>query len=443
MRLVVAVHVGTHRQFRRVLGRVQQRQDLGGVGDRVDAARDGAGDRAGLDPAAFDPDIHFRRGRDQELALAKIDQCAIGGGVGAAQPAEQGGRAARGFLGEDLAQDDFEQVAALEGVPRLLDRGGVVAGPVVVGRFGIGAGGVRRGGGGARQTVRPLARRRELVMVDRGGGAQMIHHQDLVRQIEHEVALVAAALQPSADRFELERQIVAERAVEPQGMVVRRAEQVGDRPQDREDGGLPAAVFFGEGAGGCLLDPAVDPSRSGLQRFQRVQAGEILGDGADQDPAAQVQRLDPDVAVMRGQHHRRIDEAQVPPGIASRIFEAGGQQHAAPPLQRIDQRFDRAVIGLPDQAAFDPDAAARPVVQCFLVVEAHIRVPVQVSGQFSGLAGLTAATDPRCTQLRQIPVSDKNKGRPEPMAATMSITAIACVSFGRPITRATTNAALL
>jgi hypothetical protein len=38
---------------------------------------------------------------------------------------------------------------------------------------------------------------------------------------------------------------------------------------------------------------------------------------------------------------------------------------------------------------------------------------------------------------------DKNKGRPEPVAASMSITTITCVRFGRLVTQATTNAALL
>jgi hypothetical protein len=38
---------------------------------------------------------------------------------------------------------------------------------------------------------------------------------------------------------------------------------------------------------------------------------------------------------------------------------------------------------------------------------------------------------------------DKNKGRPEPVAASMSITVIAIREVGRLVTQATTNAVLL
>ena len=52
-RLVVAIDVGAHVELELVLLRVQQFADLFGVADGISAARDGPGNRAGLDPAAI------------------------------------------------------------------------------------------------------------------------------------------------------------------------------------------------------------------------------------------------------------------------------------------------------------------------------------------------------------------------------------------------------
>ena len=189
-RLVVAVHIGTHGQFGRILGRIQQRQNLRRIPDRIRAARDGAGNRAGLDPPPLDPDIHFRRRRDQKLALAKIDQRAIRRRIGPPQPAEQGGRPTRRPLGEHLTQDDLEQIAPLESIPRPLDRAGIVAGPMIIGRLALNLRIIGSRSRGPRQPMRPLARRREFVMMDRRRCPQMVHDQHLIRQIKHEIPLI-------------------------------------------------------------------------------------------------------------------------------------------------------------------------------------------------------------------------------------------------------------
>ena len=59
-RLVVAVDIGAHVELEFVLFRIEQLPDLLGIADRIDPARDGAGDRAGLDPAAVAAHEHFR-----------------------------------------------------------------------------------------------------------------------------------------------------------------------------------------------------------------------------------------------------------------------------------------------------------------------------------------------------------------------------------------------
>src|SRR5690606_14551874 len=112
-RLVVAVDVGAHGQLRLLLDAGQEGADGLGVADRVGAAGDGAGDRAGLDPVAGDADEHLGRGADGGLALAEADDELVRGGVALAQPAVEGGRVVAGGV-EDLAGHHLEQVAALE-----------------------------------------------------------------------------------------------------------------------------------------------------------------------------------------------------------------------------------------------------------------------------------------------------------------------------------------
>ena len=87
-RLVVAVDVGAHIELEFVFLGIQQLPDLLGVADRIDAARDGTGDRAGLDPPAVRAHEHFRRRRHQELAVSQIHQGAVGRRIDPAQPLE-------------------------------------------------------------------------------------------------------------------------------------------------------------------------------------------------------------------------------------------------------------------------------------------------------------------------------------------------------------------
>ena len=103
-RLVVAVHVGAHRELGFLFQRGQQRPDLLGVVQRGRAAGDRARDRAGLDPVAGYPDVHLRRGPDQVLALTEIEKELIGSGIVPAQPlVERRRRTARGPKTHDSA----------------------------------------------------------------------------------------------------------------------------------------------------------------------------------------------------------------------------------------------------------------------------------------------------------------------------------------------------
>ena len=130
-RLVVAVDVGAHVEFEFVLLRIQQLPDLLGIADRIDAARDGARDRAGLDPPAVGAHEHFRRGRHQEFAVAEIHQRAIGRRIDPAQPLEHFRRRALAGFGEQLPRHRLEQIAARKRGARGLDRGLIFAGRVI------------------------------------------------------------------------------------------------------------------------------------------------------------------------------------------------------------------------------------------------------------------------------------------------------------------------
>ena len=111
-RLVVAVDVGAHVELEFVLLGIQQLADLLGIADRVDAARDGAGDRTGLDPRPIGAHEHFGRGRDQKFAVTEVHQRAIGRRIDPAQPLEHFRRRTLAGLGEQLARHRLEQIAA-------------------------------------------------------------------------------------------------------------------------------------------------------------------------------------------------------------------------------------------------------------------------------------------------------------------------------------------
>src|ERR1700724_2795140 len=102
-RFVVPIDIGAHSQLALVLCRVEQLANALGVLDRVAAAGNSTADRAGLDPPSFDPNVHLGRCGDEKLALAEVDQCAVGCGIGVAQPLEDHARQVGAGIGEELS----------------------------------------------------------------------------------------------------------------------------------------------------------------------------------------------------------------------------------------------------------------------------------------------------------------------------------------------------
>src|SRR4051794_16796323 len=118
-RLVVAVDVGAHRQLAFILGRVEQFADALGVLERVAPARDRAADRTGLDAPALDPHVHFRRRRNEKLALSEIDQRAVGRRIGPTQPSKDNTPRASAPGAATGRRDDPPTGAPPRGAPRL------------------------------------------------------------------------------------------------------------------------------------------------------------------------------------------------------------------------------------------------------------------------------------------------------------------------------------
>ncbi len=187
--------------------------------------------------------------------------------------------------------------------------------------------------------------------------AHMIDDQDLVRQIEDEIALILGARQSKAHRLELEDEVVAERAIEAEMLVLGTPEQIVERAQHREDARLPAALFLRE-ARVALADLARNMILADITELYCRVAAQRLGDILDQNPTAAIERLDREAAVARGEYERRIDKAHIEPRIAAGKLEARGQEDAAPVVKRMRQRVVLALIGADPGLALDANAAA-------------------------------------------------------------------------------------
>src|SRR4029077_13263690 len=94
--------------------------------------------------------------------------------------------------------------------------------------------------GGARQTARRGSGYLELVSVDRRRLPHVIDDQDFVRQIEDEIPLILWPREAQLHRLELEDQIISERTVKPEMLVLGACEQMDQRTHHREYRGLAA-----------------------------------------------------------------------------------------------------------------------------------------------------------------------------------------------------------
>ena len=163
-----------------------------------------------------------------------------------------------------------------------------------------------------------------------------IHEPDVVAQEQVQV-LVAVARQLALDGLELEQQVVAEGADQPQARILLAAEFLDQRAQNGKHRGLLAALLLrkqarqrAQAAGQNARLPAeVLPVRmAGQHRLQDLR--HLL--------AARVERADFHAAVVGDDFERRANGGDVPARIPARIFVAGGEIDAALPVERAQQR---------------------------------------------------------------------------------------------------------
>ena len=153
--------------------------------------------------------------------------------------------------------------------------------------------------------------------------------------MQDQVALLTGPLTPQLDRLELERQVVAERAVQPQVRVV--ARHGGDHlPHGGEDGGPAAPVLLGLHAGRLgyhHLDlspgPAVPAARAGHGLAHPQQGG---AKHREQHLAPGVERPDADPAAAGDELGAGIHVGQMPAAVAARVLHARAEHPAAPPF---------------------------------------------------------------------------------------------------------------
>ena len=365
-RLIVAVDVGAHGQFRLFLERIEQLLDVGRVAHSVAGAARGAGDRTTADAPAFGAHEHLRRGSNQ-LLVAKLEEEFVGTGAGLLDALEQLGEAAGIGRGEGLAQHHFVIVAAAHAFAHLLDIGHVLFRLVIAGdgsrRKGLDLGDARGGAFdalGGRRSASGGRSARKLVGITVDLLLLAIHEVNLVAQEQAQI-VAALARELELDRIEAEQEVVAESAHqgEPvrQGMV-----ELGNQgADDRKRGRLFAPLllrkqrrqWFERAAQGSVFERAGFPVRMRRQRRRQQMV---------EDFSARIERGEDHLAVARGDLERRSQRCDVPTRIPSRKFITGRKVDAALRVELVQQRVQTLAKGDFGMRALDGNAAGRCIV---------------------------------------------------------------------------------
>ena len=213
----------------------------------------------------------------------------------------------------------------------------------------------------AGHPVRRVAADLEFVPAPRCAFAAVIHHDEFVGQVEDQVALAGRPFLTQGDRLELEREIVAERPVQPEVRLGGAGEEFDDGAQQGEHGRLAAAFLLGEPFRGRGDRPG-QARIVRLERGDRGQAFDRCRDRREQQAATRVERRDAELQAAAHDRQRRVDEAHVPARVASGIFVARSEQRPAAAVQCVQDRLDGAGDGQVVNGPIDRDAAAGVVM---------------------------------------------------------------------------------
>src|SRR5713101_8072437 len=130
-------------------------------------------------------------------------------------------------IGEELTDNDLEQIPANKRCLGALDQGSIFTRAVValdrpLARSVVKA--IRGGGGRARRSGSRDTGHLEFVAMDRRDLSHMVYDQDLVGQVEDEIALIVGPRQMQLHWLELENHVVSKRAIKPEMLILGAAE---------------------------------------------------------------------------------------------------------------------------------------------------------------------------------------------------------------------------
>src|SRR5207249_6934760 len=163
-----------------------------------------------------------------------------------AQPPEHLGWRRGARLEEHPAWHDLEEVASPERALRDPDGRRELAGGVVAGVLDARAAAERRRVAGARKPGGRDAVDGKLVVLAPCDPSRVVDDDEPIGQEEHQVARGRIARQAVRDRLELEREVVAERAVETEVAFLGAVEEVDERAHDAEHGALLRPLLLRE-----------------------------------------------------------------------------------------------------------------------------------------------------------------------------------------------------
>jgi hypothetical protein len=150
--------------------------------------------------------------------------------------------------------------------------------------------------------------------------------------VQDQVALGCRALMTLTDRLELEGQVVAERAIEPE-VGVRAREGRDDLAQSGEHGGAAAAFLLGEGAR-CFRYDYRDAGQPGARLLDLGLVPRAAAQGGaehrQQHRAALVQRGGRYPPAMAGDLDARVDVTELPAAVPARVLHPRAEHPAAP-----------------------------------------------------------------------------------------------------------------
>ena len=355
--LVIAVHVGTHGQFRFFFGGGEQFADIFLVLQRVAGAAGGSRDGAGFDAIPFHAHKHFGR-RAHQLFIAELNQKLIGAGVGALHPLKQFGGFARIRRLESLSENDLVIVAAPHAFTNRFHVGHVFGLSMIRGN---GAGLAARGRGdtltAALQATGADFAEIEFIAEALDLLALAIHVADVVAEEEMKV-FAGFARQPQRDGFELKKQVVTESTGEGEFVVEFAAEFARECAEHRKNRGLFTPLFLRKQRGHGF-EPTVEEAILLAEIVPVRMVAQYRGKHVIDGGSALIQWAEGDIALETDQFEGRAHGDDIPTRIPARVLVAGRQIDAPVLIELAEKIAESLFVGQAGGDSRDANAMRR------------------------------------------------------------------------------------